>query len=195
MDDTWLSNLKQPDQTIKQLTTQAQTSLNLWHDLLKVSGRLLNPSKCVWQWFHWKFKPSDQAYLAHPCPTLPLLMSTPNPDPVPLHLSAPHEAHQYLGVQLTTDGNCKQELLFKQCNQQFLQLPHVLQRGQSNLLTMFSTYGNVPPPSNYNAHQMPVHNPSTCKSHIPYQTRLPMDFPLCHHICHCPVWQHWHASP
>jgi len=57
-DDTSLVNVttnENPQTTVDLLPT-TQTNLNLWNDLLKTSGRALNPMKCTWGHFHWHTK-------------------------------------------------------------------------------------------------------------------------------------------
>jgi len=34
---------------------QVQQNLNMWHDILQASGSELNPAKCVWFYFDWRF--------------------------------------------------------------------------------------------------------------------------------------------
>jgi len=84
-------------------------NLTLWHNLLKASGGVLNPSKCVWFYFHWKLDAWGTAkIIPPPVPTLQITISTTLNEQVPtIQLLLPHEAHCYLGVQFTTDGNCK----------------------------------------------------------------------------------------
>jgi len=102
----------------------AQHNLTLWHDLLKASGGELNPSKCVWFYFNWKLDARGTAKIIPPdTATQPIMLTTRTNDTVPIRILQPHEAHRYLGVQFTTDGNSKEELsLFCSRNAKFVDL-------------------------------------------------------------------------
>jgi len=84
----------------------------------------LNPSKCIWFYFNWKQDARGTVKIAAPPPTTqPLVINTAPNQSSPIRLLQPHEAHRYLGVQFTMDGNCKAELtLFQQCNTKFINL-------------------------------------------------------------------------
>jgi len=95
----------------------------LWHGILKVSGRLLNPQKCMWFMFHWKFLPSEQAQLIAPTTNMDLYFMDHSSMMQPIWLLCQKEVHCYLGIQITADGNHKQELqLFRDSNNCYTQL-------------------------------------------------------------------------
>jgi len=75
MDDTWLPAPNLQHLPLPELATQAQTNLQLWHDILQSSGGQLNPKKCVWMLFHWIHKPSGEAKISIP-PNPPIIMTT-----------------------------------------------------------------------------------------------------------------------
>jgi len=73
---------------------------------------MLNPAKCVWLCFHWKFSPNGNVSISTPPTNTPLIQTTLwDQPPYPIRRLQPNEAHRYLGIYLTTDGNYKQELL------------------------------------------------------------------------------------
>jgi len=115
MDDTWLPAPNTQNLPLVDLASIAQQNLQKWHDILQSSGGQLNPKKCVWMLFHWKFQPSRVARIVTP-PTPPIINTTiQGSEPYPIWRLKPTEAHQYLGIQLTTDGNQKWELqIFKE---------------------------------------------------------------------------------
>jgi len=103
---------------------KVQYNLTLWNELLQASGGSLNPSKCVWFYFNWKQDTRGTVKIVPPPPTTQhiTIQTAPN-QTAPIRLLQPHEAHRYLGVQFTTDGNCNAELaLFQQRNAKFLNL-------------------------------------------------------------------------
>jgi len=101
-----------------------QNNLTIWNELLQASVGELNPSKCIWFCFHWKLDACDMAkIIAPPAHVQPLQISTELNHSVPIWQLQPQEAHCYLGVQFTMDGNCREELsLFQQCNSKFIKL-------------------------------------------------------------------------
>jgi len=122
LDDTWMSNNGHCNQ-IQTIHHTAQTNLTLWHDILKASSGLLNLQKCVWFMFNWKHYPSGRTQLIAPPATNVLTITNHHNITQPIWLLQPKEAHQYLGVQLTTNGNHKQELLLYQaCNKCYILL-------------------------------------------------------------------------
>jgi len=54
VDDTNLMAATSPLHSQQTPIHLVQHNLTLWHDLQKTSNGVLNPSKCVWFWFHWK---------------------------------------------------------------------------------------------------------------------------------------------
>jgi len=81
---------------------------------------------CQWRCWccHWKQDAQGTAKVTEPPANHPPIhISTQNNKPTVIRLLKPHEAHRYLGVQFTTDGNCKEELaLFHQRNTKFVNL-------------------------------------------------------------------------
>jgi len=75
LDDTWMMNQNKNDQNLAATCATAQQNLTLWHDLLRASRGLLNPQKCVWFLFHWKFHPSRCISLVALMTTLTLLIT------------------------------------------------------------------------------------------------------------------------
>jgi len=60
-----------------------------------------------------------------PSRTLPITITIEHGPQTPIRLLEPHEAHWYLGVQFTMDGNHKTKLQpFQQCNQKYVNLLH-----------------------------------------------------------------------
>jgi len=55
MDDTSILLGKYASSDISELVLQLQFNLNLWQEILQVSGGTLNPPKCSWSPFIWKF--------------------------------------------------------------------------------------------------------------------------------------------
>jgi len=111
IDDTSITNAKQKHQNTSDLLCTTQQNLDIWHDLLQASGGVLNPSKCIWLCFNWKFAPNGTVSISPPPTTLPPLQTTiGNQLPLPICRLQPQEAHRYLGIYLTTDGNYKKEL-------------------------------------------------------------------------------------
>jgi len=66
MDDTWLPAPNTQNLPLVDLASIAQQNLQKWHDILQSSGGQLNPKKCVWMLFHWKFQPSRVARIVAP---------------------------------------------------------------------------------------------------------------------------------
>jgi len=58
IDDTSIISAKQKHQNFVEHLRTIQGNLDNWHELLQASGGVLNPSKCVWLCFHWKFAPN-----------------------------------------------------------------------------------------------------------------------------------------
>ncbi len=111
IDDTSLISAAQWHQNFLELLQTLQRNLDIWHDLLQASGGMLNPSKCVWLCFHWKFSPNGTIKIAPPPTTTPpLQMTLWEQQPYEIRRLQPKEAHCYLSIYLTTDGNYKQEL-------------------------------------------------------------------------------------
>jgi len=125
MDDTWMPATSNNNSALQELTGQAQQNLQKWHDILQSSGGQLNPKKCVWMLFNWHFKPSGAAQLRAP-PVPPEITTTiKGSEPYPIWRLQPNEAHRYLGIQLTTDGNHKRELqIFKDRTQRYTNFIH-----------------------------------------------------------------------
>jgi len=124
IDDTDLMAATTPTQTTPTPIQKVQYNLTLWNDLLQASGGSLNPSKCVWFYFNWtQDARGTNKIVAPPTHSQPITIQTAPDQSTPIRLLQPHEAHRYLGVQFTTDGNCKAELtLFQQRNTKFINL-------------------------------------------------------------------------
>jgi len=125
MDDTWMLATCNNDLTLQDLASQAQQNLQKWHDILQSSGGQLNPKKCVWMLFNWHFKPSGAAQLK--ALTIPPEITTTiiGSEPYPIQHLQPNEAHRYLGIQLTTDGNNKRELqIFQERTRRYTNFIH-----------------------------------------------------------------------
>jgi len=123
MDDTWMSNTCYSAEELEELTRTSQQNLSLWHDILQASGGLLNPKKCVWMLFYWKFYPSGKVTLQEPPHPINLTIDTHGQIPQTLKKLHSKEAHRYLGVQLTADGNQKEEInLFRQRTDKYVKL-------------------------------------------------------------------------
>ncbi len=125
MDDTWLPAPNTSNLPLNDLATQAQQNLQTWHNILQSSSGQLNPKKCVWMLFNWHFKPSGIAQIKVPA-TPPIITTTIiGAEPYPIRRLQPDEAHRYLGIQLTTDGNQKKELqIFKERMQRYTNFIH-----------------------------------------------------------------------
>jgi len=124
IDDTNLMAAASPTQNAPTPIQKVQYNLTLWNELLQASGGSLNPSKCVWFYFNWKQDARGTVKIVTPPPTAQhiAIQTAPN-QTAPIRLLQPHEAHRYLGIQFTTDGNCAAELaLFKQRNTKFINL-------------------------------------------------------------------------
>jgi len=124
IDDTDLMAANSPNHSRPSPIQKVQYNLSLWNDLLQASGGSLNPSKCVWFYFNWKQDARGTNKIVAPTTTAPSIqIHTAHDQATPICLLQPHEAHRYLGVQFTTDGNCKAELaLFQQRNTKFINL-------------------------------------------------------------------------
>jgi len=124
INDTSLISAQQRHQNFCNLLTSLQQNLDLWHGLLQASSGVLNPSKCVWLCFTWKFAPNGTVRIVAPPTQSPHLYTTvTNKMPYPIKQLQPTEAHQYLGIYLTADRNHKQELAtFVEQNQTYIQL-------------------------------------------------------------------------
>jgi len=102
-----------------------QRNLNKWHDILQASGGELNPTKCVWLYFDWKFdtkgRPSIRQWKPHQGPNITVTLKS--KAPITIKRMPHNEAHRYLGIYITTDGNYKRELeMFKQRNTRYFKL-------------------------------------------------------------------------
>jgi len=122
MDDTTITNVATATETLQATVTAAQQNLNLWNDLLQASGGMLNPAKCVWFLFNWEFRPNGDVKLHHP-QNQTITVTNPPHAPQPIKRLKPNEAHRYLGVHLTTDGNYTKELkVFQEQNARYINL-------------------------------------------------------------------------
>jgi len=111
IDDTSIINATQKHQKFTDLLRTLQYNLDTWHNLLQASRGVLNPSKCVWLCFHWKFAPNGTIHITPPTPTpTPLQTTISTQPPIPIRRLQPNEAHHYLRIYLTTDANYKKEL-------------------------------------------------------------------------------------
>ncbi len=123
MDDTWMSNTCFNAEELAELTQTSQQNLSLWHDILQASRGLLNPKKCIWMMFYWKFYPSGKVTLAEPDQPITITIAETGNAPQNLTRIKSHEAHRYLGVQLTADGNQKAEIeLFRKRTETYVRL-------------------------------------------------------------------------
>jgi len=124
IDDTDLFSVQAQYQTFYDLLGTIQGNLDLWHNLLQASGGVLNPDKCVWLCFYWKFLPNGVVKIQTPPPdTQPLTTTIQQQQPAPIRRLEPTEAHRYLGVYLTTDGNHNKEYqMFQQRNNNYTKL-------------------------------------------------------------------------
>jgi len=119
-DDTMmmLLSLGQQFEDSDNLIKCTQENLDLWNGLLEATGGALNPPKSVWAHFQWTTNKHGNLILLPGEPTLPtndhipaaITLSRWGAPPSQLRCLLPTEAHRYLGVQLTMDGNSKQEL-------------------------------------------------------------------------------------
>jgi len=123
VDDTDIFAAQQPWQSFREFVANLQSNLNLWHDLLQVSGGVLNPLKCVWLCFNWHIGATSRPTIIPPPPHTQLNLMVQGHPPEAIPLLDPGTAHRYLGVYLTTDGNCRTELnTFSKRNAQYVQL-------------------------------------------------------------------------
>jgi len=123
MDNTWMSNMCYSAEELEELMRMSQQNLSLWHDILQASGGLLNPKKCMWMLFFWKFYPSGKVTLSDPPQPINLMIDMHRQNPQTLKKLHLKEAHCYLGVQLTADGNHKEEIsLFQQQTNKYVKL-------------------------------------------------------------------------
>jgi len=94
-----------------------QANTMFWNGLLKASGGALNPPKCIWAHFQWKtskhsnltLQNNDQPQEADD-KTPHLYLSSWWKTPSRLKWLWANEAHRYLGIQITMDGNSSQEM-------------------------------------------------------------------------------------
>jgi len=122
MGNTAMTTIATTHQTMTNLIQIAQTNLDLWNNLLQASRGILNPGKCVWFQFNWDFHPNGTVRLSQP-PNHQITVTNPPSNPQPVKRLTPSEAHRYLRVYLTTNGNYKQELtIFCQRNARFINL-------------------------------------------------------------------------
>jgi len=84
MDDMWMSNTCYSAEELEELTQTSQQNLSLWHKILQASGGLLNPKKCMWMMFYWKFYPSIKVTISDP------------PQPIALTIEIPAQENQIL---------------------------------------------------------------------------------------------------
>jgi len=126
VDDTDLLSIAAHTQSATVPIQIAQTNLNLWNELLQASGGELNLSKCVWFHFFWQADSSGTVCLTNLSESSPqLLLAVHQQPPVPIKRLQLSKAHRYLGVQITSDGDCTAELrLFHECNNCFVRLLH-----------------------------------------------------------------------
>jgi len=110
IDDTDIFAAQQPCQNFINFMATLQFNLDLWYNLLQASGGVLNPSKCVWLSFTWKFHPSSKLSITQPPPNAQLTTTIHGQPLTPIRLLKPDEAHHYLGVYLRTDTNCDTKL-------------------------------------------------------------------------------------
>ncbi len=55
IDDTTIINVSMPQKPVSttELIKQTQENITVWNGLLKASGGVLNPTKCIWAHFRW----------------------------------------------------------------------------------------------------------------------------------------------
>jgi len=123
VDDTDIFAAQQPRQNFCNFVATLQTNINLWHDLLQASGGVLNLSKCVWLCFNWHIGTNGRPKIIPPPALAALSLTVHGHPPEQIPLLDPKAAHRYLGVYLTTDGNCNTEITtFYKRNMQYIQL-------------------------------------------------------------------------
>ncbi len=93
MDNTWMSNTCLSTDKLAELTNTSQQNLSLWHDILQASGGLLNPKKCIWMMFYWKFYPLGKVTLTEPDQPITITIVETGKEPQNLTRVKPHEAH------------------------------------------------------------------------------------------------------
>jgi len=126
VDDTNLFSMAAHTQLPTGPIHTAQHNLNIWNDLLQASRGELITSKCIWFHFFWQTNNHSTVSIAVPLDdTPPITLSVHHEPPVPIKRLTPSEAHCYLGIQLTTNGNYMAEMeLFCQQNECFVRLLH-----------------------------------------------------------------------
>jgi len=94
------------------LLPAAQDNIDLWQGLIQASGRTLNPTKCSWTPFLWRYDKLGNAYLTEPPdhPTYHITATDRQGERHRLIPNAPMTAVQLLGVHITADGNHSTEL-------------------------------------------------------------------------------------
>jgi len=71
---------------------------------------VLNPSKCVWLCFNWHIGTNGHPKIIPPPASTALSLTIHGHPLEKIPLLNPKAAHRYLGVYLTTDGNCNTEI-------------------------------------------------------------------------------------
>jgi len=116
VDDTELFLTSKPGETVKDLMLRGEIAINLWRELLLVTGGVMRSTKCAWTLMDYKGTISNSKLLTHS--ENPGKIHMPDEDgtikAVPRYDI--HEQREYLGVVQTTDGRelaQEQEMLVK----------------------------------------------------------------------------------
>jgi len=113
------------DADIGKILQIVQNNFRIWQGLLHASGGMLNPPKCSWTPFIWKYNQFGHVRLT----TMPtdlnaqLYASDLNGMHHTLQINKPTDVVRLLGVHITADGNSNKELcILKQKQQKYVQL-------------------------------------------------------------------------
>jgi len=104
---------------ISEILQIVQNNFRIWQGLLQSSGGMLNPPKCSWTPFLWKYNQFGHAQLTTlpPDPTNQLHASNLTGQQHTLQINKPTDAVRLLGVHITADGNYEKELCILQQKQ------------------------------------------------------------------------------
>jgi len=124
VDDTNMIHGNKGDADLSKILQIVQNNFRLWQGLLQSSGGTLNPSKCSWTPFLWKYNQFGHARLT----TLPsdpkfqLYASDLAGQQHTLWINKPMDVVRLLGVHIMGDGNYEKELgVLKQKQQKCVQ--------------------------------------------------------------------------
>jgi len=135
--------------------------------------------------FHWKFKPSGIAQISIPSQPPIITTTITASEPYPIRRLEPAKAHQYLGIQLTTDGNNKRELqIFQERTQRYTQFIHQCPLTAREARVVYLqcylptlSYPCQPPPSHWKSYKKFRELPPVL-SYQKWDTREPFPMPL-----------------